>query len=511
MAKRKETCSIGTFADNTEKNKWKDPSSWPSSLHDFVNKCFVEANKKSFNTNQQTQFRNQMKNIINLAIKEDKILSNDWSKQKVPLLEDHGKIKMALFCDINKIESRNEKKATISKKHNIFGEAESDSEEGVLPTTLKRNKSINLSGSIGRLKKQKQSIPSPKTSQNKDSNPLSDKKILEERSRRFERELSTPILTASSADLISTEPVVGQNKILEKKYLRLTSQPKPETVRPLHILKKTLQLLFDRYFEGASYNYLCDQCKSLRQDLTVQNIKNDFSILAYEFHSKIAIENCDWGEFNQCQSQLKLLYDKNDLEKPNYMEFLAYRVLYYIFTENGNEVHELEAKLLEKDLDYMGNEFLEYSLDIFTSISTSNFYQLSETATDIILKNEKEEKQLQEKQEDKRCLLITDHNALLLNHGSHYFFTKFLTSILARENIRTLSSLCCGFKQLPIDLLRRLLCFKTDEKVLTFLSHNCLSNCLNEGKTTFNASQARFKVEQLKNATFRKIDIKGQV
>ncbi|KAG9870833.1 hypothetical protein KCV05_g23262, partial [Aureobasidium melanogenum] len=88
-------------------------------------------------------------------------------------------------------------------------------------------------------------------------------------------------------------PCVGTSQQLEKNYFRLTAPPKPETVRPLHILKQTLDLLIRKWKDEHNYGYICDQFKSLRQDLTVQHIKNDFTVRVYEAHARIALERGD--------------------------------------------------------------------------------------------------------------------------------------------------------------------------------------------------------------------------
>jgi len=77
---------------------------------------------------------------------------------------------------------------------------------------------------------------------------------------------------------------------LEKRYFRLTSAPNPDNVRPLHVLEKTLEMLKRKWRSEANYSYICDQFKSLRQDLTVQHIKNDFVVTVYEIHARIALE-----------------------------------------------------------------------------------------------------------------------------------------------------------------------------------------------------------------------------
>ena len=71
----------------------------------------------------------------------------------------------------------------------------------------------------------------------------------------------------------------GTCTTVEKSYFRLTSAPDPGEVRPEPVLQEALRMLVTKWAEKkADYKYIDDQFRSLRQDLTVQRIQNDFCV-----------------------------------------------------------------------------------------------------------------------------------------------------------------------------------------------------------------------------------------
>lgn len=155
---------------------------------------------------------------------------------------------------------------------------------------------------------------------------------------RKERFATSTNISVPKLQYDSDGPIIGLSESIEKQYFRLTSAPNPHTVRPLPVLQKSLEYILTQWKNGREYVYLCDQLKSVRQDLTVQGIKNEFTVEVYETHARIALENNDFGEYNQCQSQLKLLYFSGLVG--NVGEFMTYRFLYLLLTNNSIDFNE---------------------------------------------------------------------------------------------------------------------------------------------------------------------------
>ncbi|CAL8460527.1 g56 [Coccomyxa elongata] len=122
--------------------------------------------------------------------------------------------------------------------------------------------------------------------------------------------------------------VKGTQQELEKSYFRLTSAPAPSTVRPEAVLRRAYDRLVRLLREDKeNYFYALDQFKGMRQDCTVQHLRNDLTVLIYEAHARAALEYGDHAEYNQCQTQLDFLYRDSSLPGCR-EEFLAYRILY---------------------------------------------------------------------------------------------------------------------------------------------------------------------------------------
>ena len=116
-----------------------------------------------------------------------------------------------------------------------------------------------------------------------------------------------------------------------------------------------------------------DRLKSVRQDLTVQRITNEFTVRVYEMHARLALDMGDLGEYNQCQSQLRVLY-AYDLPGSR-LEFLAYRILYLLHTRQQRDVHTLMAELSD---EAQADVAVRHALDVRAAMRCGNYHRFFE-------------------------------------------------------------------------------------------------------------------------------------
>lgn len=328
--------------------------------------------------------------------------------------------------------------------------------------------------------------------------PTSKSSDLEKRRQRFNLENSgpsSPYFTSSRDDSPMPDandgPVVGTCQKMEKNYFRLTAPPKAETVRPLPVLKKALEWLILKWKQEHNYGYVCDQFKSIRQDLTVQHIKNDFTVKVYESHARIALERADVGEYNQCQTQLRALY-KQKLGG-NVEEFMAYRILYLIYTRNRTGMNDVLADLTTADKQIPA---VRHALDVRSALASGNFHRFFRLFT------------------------------VAPNMGAY-----LIDTFIERERLAALAQICKAYvpicstrrtstdtfssykPQVKVEYLTEELAFDSDQHCAQFLCDHggeALLQSRPDG-ACFLSGQAGQIFEMAKGKAFRSVDIKGQI
>lgn len=125
-----------------------------------------------------------------------------------------------------------------------------------------------------------------------------------------------------------------------------------------------------------NYHWVCEQLKSIRQDLTVQHINNEFTAQVYQAHARIALQNTDLKEFNQCQSKLTELYDVHGLgEGEAKRELIAYRILYQIYTRYKYRQISSETACLLQQLssDDLRSNSITHAVKVHLAVTNSNY------------------------------------------------------------------------------------------------------------------------------------------
>jgi len=269
--------------------------------------------------------------------------------------------------------------------------------------------------------------------------------------------------------------IVGTNNEIFKDYLRLTSEPKPEQIRPYPILQQTLSELKLRWREKTNYNWICSQFKSLRQDLTVQRIKNDFTVSVYEIHARMALEVGDMVEYNQCQATLKTLYELGIPGKVE--EFAAYRILMLLHGRNRSELNLYVGQLTPSQ---KADPAVKHALGVQRALAMGNYHAVFEL-----------------------YMNAPNMGAYIMDH------------FIDRERIRALLTMTKAYQRLPISFIHQELAFDNHTQTREFLmSHRAaffVEPNSPDGEKQLDCKAAWGELAQVFEEKYRKVQIKGAI
>jgi len=276
------------------------PSTWPNSLKDYVERSFATATTQAHKTHIETA----LKSIITKAIKNNELWTTNWTAKK-PLGAPGGK---------------KQKKQKKKKDKFSFASVTTPSDN----LAFHQKQGAMLASRMRRFAVKE----TPTTKPKKKKRGILKRTVVN----------GNVMFNAERIDWDSLT-IQGTMETLEKKYFRLTSVPEPSTIRPERVLKRSLVMIKRKWSQNEDWSYCREQLKSVRQDLTVQNIKNDFSVEVYETNARLCLENMDLGEYNQCQTRLFAMYQKGT--NGSIIEFTAYRVLYTLVENNLTEMDKV--------------------------------------------------------------------------------------------------------------------------------------------------------------------------
>ncbi|KFG34084.1 SAC3/GANP family protein, partial [Toxoplasma gondii GAB2-2007-GAL-DOM2] len=143
-------------------------------------------------------------------------------------------------------------------------------------------------------------------------------------------------------------------------------------VRPPEVLRRSFELILRKHREGASWRYVEEQFRSMRQDLTVQGVKDEFSRKVYETNGRLALSYHDLGQFNQCQTQLRDLYKRLQVpeDDPERLEYLCYRLVYMALQGMRLDVLRVMSEMTAAE---RGNSSVVYAMKVRRALADGNF------------------------------------------------------------------------------------------------------------------------------------------
>lgn len=315
---------------------------WPESLYNYVARCYMKCQTPL----DKDLCEITLKGKITMAANRNELFTKDWDNEPMPILHSERQQQQQQQSPVSNIFNKNKPVVTghLAQYQNLAAKKNTQSPLIARKSPLRKRRTLSRSRSRSRsgspVKRRRSSDEDDKyTSSQVKLTKASKKKLkkeknsafyskygasgigggldsvdserLKKRADRFNKSSAKVQSSSSTTNSLSLKKrlsmpsafnsivddcedmedflnlhIVGTCRDLEKSFLRLTKAPDASEVRPVEVLIYSLQNVKDKWIEKQDYFYACDQLKSIRQDLTVQGIRDNFTIKVYETHAR---------------------------------------------------------------------------------------------------------------------------------------------------------------------------------------------------------------------------------